>query len=303
MNAINSYTQSLKVNFGFLLKAQIQLGNQNQGIKLGAYGLGTGQFNDLSIETGVALYSGYVLKKHTIKTARFNFGYDVFGLLGVGKNNNFLGSSFFEDGPLLATIENKQCFYGIGFGFEKEFLPKELSAFNQRLGKLLLRFSDGDNSVNIQFKNDLRAGIFFYGDGTDFGKTGMLKLSYSSIVSHQEIIHVGVAISLFTPLQDYSKTPNNLVNSDDGGKNVWYTKAPYKNLFYANMYAFGGYKNRNFSGTLKAGINSEQLGAFVQNTLHDSFGLNPRFPWNVSKKNKLFLEFNSSVFNTQNTNE
>ena len=303
MNAINSYTQSLKVNFGFLLKAQIQLGNQNQGIKLGAYGLGTGQFKDFSIETGVALYSGYLLKKHTIKTSGFNFGYDFFTLVGVGNNNNFLASSFFEDGPLLATIENKQHFYGIGFGFEKEFLPKELSTFNQRLGKLLLRFSNGDNSVNIQFKNDLRGGNLFYGDGTDFGKTGMLKLSYSSIVNPRETMHVGMALSLFTPNQDYSRTPNNRINSDDGSKNVWYTKTPYKNLFYANIYAFGGYQNSSFSSTLKVGMNSEKLGAFVQNTLHDSFGLNPRFPWSVDKKDKLFLELNSSIFNTENTNE
>jgi hypothetical protein len=50
-------------------------------------------------------------------------------------------------------------------------------------------------------------------------------------------------------------------------------------------------------------MNSEKLGAFVQNTLHDSFGLNPRFPWNVNKKDKLFLELNSSIFNTKNINE
>jgi hypothetical protein len=64
----------------------------------------------------------------------------------------------------------------------------------------------------------------------------LLKLSYSAIVNPQETIHLGVALSLFTPNQDYSKTPNNTINSDDGSKNVWYTKPPYKNLFYANIY-------------------------------------------------------------------
>ncbi|MCG1036692.1 hypothetical protein [Polaribacter sargassicola] len=291
------------MNLSFLLKAQIQLGNQNQGIKIGAYGLGTGQFNDFSIETGLALYSGYLLKKHTVKTAGFNFGFDFFTLLGVGNNNNFLGSSFFEDGPLLASIENRQYFYGIGFGFEKEFLPRDLSFFNQRLGKFLMRFSKENNSINVQFKNDLRVGNFFYGNGTDFGRTGILELSYSSIVKPQEIIHFGMALSLFTPSPDYSKTPNNPINSDDSSKNVWYTKRPYNNLFYANIYAFGAYKNNYFYGSLKAGMNSQKLGAFVQNTLHDSFGLNPRFPWEVSKKDKLFLEINNSFFNTNKTNE
>lgn len=303
LNANIFYTQSVKINFGFLLKAQIQLGNQNQGVKVGAYGLSTGQFKDITFESGVALYSGYLLKKHTIKTKGFNFGYDFFTLLGIGNNNNFLVSSFFENGPLLVAFKNKQNFYGLGFGFEKEFLPDQLRVFNQRIGKFLMRFSNGNNSLNIQFKNDFRAGKLFYGEGTDFGKTGALKISYSSVLNTKEVFYAGVAISLFTPNANYSKTPNNHTNSDDGSKNVWYTKAPFKNLFYANIYAFGGYQKENFSATLKAGMNSQKLGAFVQNTLHDSFGLNPRFPWDISAKDKLFIEFNSSIFNTKKTDE
>jgi hypothetical protein len=40
----------------------------------------------------------------------------------------------------------------------------------------------------------------------------------------------------------------------------------------------------------------------VQNTLHDSFGLNPRFPWNVSAEDLFFIEGNTGVINTFTTN-
>lgn len=257
----------------------------------------------MAFESGIALYSGYLFKRHTIKTKGFNYGYDVFALIGKGNNLNFLASSFFKNTLLISPINNKQRFYGLGFGFEKEFLPENLTTFNQRLGKFLMRFSNQNSSVNFQFKNDFRAGNLFNGEGTDFGNTGVLQISYSRILNNQEVFNIGVALSLFTPNPDYSKTPNNLVNSDDGSQNVWHTKPPHKNLFYANAYVFGNYTNINYSTTLKAGINSQKLGAFVQNTLHDNVGLNPRFPWNVSKKDTLFFELNSSTFKTFQTND
>lgn len=302
MNSNAILGQSVNVNFGLLLKAKIYLGNQHQGIKIGAYGLGVGQYKNTAIESGISLYSGYLFKKHTVKTKGFNFGYDVFILGGIGNNNNLLGSSFLEDGLALATIENKQLFYGIGFGFEKEFLPNQLAVFNQRLGKFLMRFSNKNGSVNIQFKNDFRAGNVFNGEGTDFGKTGVLIVGYSKIVNPLESYQVGLGLTLFTPPPNYSITPNNYINSDDGSKNVWYTEAPFNKLFYANLYSFVNYQNNFVSTQIKTGVNSQKLGAFVQNTLHDSFGLNPRFPWDVAAKDKVFFEFDTS-FNTLNLNE
>ena len=302
------YTQSckaqvLKANAGFLIKAQIQLGNQNQGFKIGAYGTGAIHYGDVAVESGIALYSGYFFKKHTVKTAGFNYGYDAFLLAGIGNNTNLLASSFIEDGPLLAILNNEQRFYGLGFGFEKEFLPRKLSAFNQKLGKLLMRFSSGNHSINVQFKNDFRGGKVFNGEGTDFGATGMFQISYSQILNPLEIYHIGFGVSLFTPSQDYSKTPNNSINSDDGSKNVWHTKPPYNQLFYSNLYGFGGYQNNNFSTFIKSGVNSQKLGAYIQNTLHDGFGLNPRFPWDVAAKDLLFIEISGSIFNTVTTND
>jgi hypothetical protein len=300
---IQIQAQSINANASFLIKAQIQLGNQNQGIKIGAFGIAAVNYKNMAIESGVNLYSGYLFKAHTVKISGFNYGYDAFVLAGIGKNTNLLASSFMKDGAILATLENNQRFYGIGFGVEKEFLPRELSTFNQRLGKFLMRFSTENNSVNIQFKNDFRAGNVFKGEGTDFGATGMIEVSYSKIIGPQEIYQVGLGLALFTPEPDYSRTPNNSKNSADGSKNVWHTRPSCSQLFYANAYAFGGYQNTYFSSFIKFGLNSQKLGAYVQNTLHDNFGLNPRFPWNVSAKDLFFIEGNASVMNIFTTND
>lgn len=200
-------------------------------------------------------------------------------------------------------IKEKQHFYGLGFGIEKEFLPNNLKSFNQQLGKLLLRISNANHSINIQFKNDFRVGTFFKGEGTDFGSTGSMRISYSNVLNSLETYHIGLGVSLFTPIPDYSRTPVNSINSDDGSKNVWYTLSPYQNHFYSNIYTFGGYQNELYSTYFKIGLNSEKLGAYIQNTLHDSFGLNPRFPWNVISKDLFFFEINGSVFNSIKDNE
>jgi len=123
--------QDIETNAGFLLKAQITLGNQNQGIKVGAYGIANLRYNEVALESGAALFSGYLFKRHKTKTKDIHFGYDVFALMGIGKNDNLLASSFFMDTPLLYDPENDQKFYGVGFGFEKEFLPKNLKEFDQ----------------------------------------------------------------------------------------------------------------------------------------------------------------------------
>ncbi|RCS27157.1 hypothetical protein DUT90_08615 [Polaribacter sp. WD7] len=297
------FTQSLHVNFGFLVKAKIQLGNQNQALKVSANTLIVGQYKNVSLESGLSFFSGYLFKKHNIKTKGFHYGYDVFLLSGIGNNNNLLGSSFFEDPILLGKSKENQRFYGLGFGFEKEFLPQDVSDFNQRLGKFLIRLSQRNQSFNVQFKNDFRAGKIFNGQGTDFGATGSLTISYSNIENLLNAYYLGVGLSLFTPLQDYSKTPNNPINSDDGSKNVWHLQEPHTNTFYANAFVFGGFVTSHFSSALKVGVNSKKIGAYVQNKLHDSFGLNPRFPWDVAAKDKLFIEWSALTFSTLQTND
>lgn len=288
--------QDLQTNAGFLLKAQIKLGNQNQGFKVGAYGIANVRYNEIALESGAALFSGYLFKRHKTKTKDIHFGYDVFALMGIGKNDNLLASSFFMDTPLVYDPEKDQKFYGVGFGFEKEFLPENLKEFDQRLSKFLLRFSNANHSINIQFKNDFRFGKLMNGEGTDFGNTGILLVSLSRYSNPVEAYHVGLGLHLFTPEANYGLTPDNPQNSDDGSRNVWYTKGNHPKLFYANLYGFGRYQNEGVYAFAKAGINSQKLGAYIQNTLHDSFGLNPRYPWNVSAADELFIEISGGAF-------
>ncbi len=294
--AMISHGQRFTTNGAVLFKAQIQLGNQNQGIKIGAYAVGAAHYGDAAIEGGVALYSGYLFKRHTAKTSGIHYGYDFFGLVGIGKNTNLLVSSFFADNPLLFSVENDQKFYGLGFGIEKEFLPADLTEFNQRVGKILVRFANANHSINTQFKNDFRFGKVFRGDGTDFGNTGQFQVSYSEFQSPLRAFHLGLGLKLFTPKADYSLTPDNTPNSSDGRRNVWHTQGEYSRLFYANVFGFGSYQDDGVFAFAKAGVNSQKAGAYIQNTLHDSFGLNPRFPWDTAAKDKLFIETGGSLF-------
>lgn len=294
MGCLNA--QSFQTNGGLLFKAQIQLGNQNQGVKIGAYAVGSAHYGDVALEGGVALYGGYLFKRHTVKTSGINYGYDMFSLAGIGKNTNLLTSSFFTNTPVLFEQANDQKFYGLGFGFEKEFLPSQLREFDQKIGKLLMRFANANHSVNVQFKNDFRFGKLFNGDGTDFGNTGHLSISYSSYQSPLRAIHLGLGLQLFTPEADYSRTPNNPLNSDDGSKNVWFTKGQHSRLFYTNVYGFGSYQDDGVFAFAKAGLNSQKLGAYIQNKLHDNFGLNPRYPWEVTTRDRVFIETGASLF-------
>ena len=116
-----------------------------------------------------------------------------------------------------------------------------------------MRFANNDHSINVQFKNDFRFGKIFNGDGTDFGNTGMLQLSYSSIERRNRALHLGIGLKLFTPEANYSRTPNNLINSDDGSRNVWYTEGAHERLFYANVYAFGSMQEDDIYAFAKAG--------------------------------------------------
>ena len=293
------WSQQLRSNGGILVKTEIALGNQNKTIKLSVFGVGTLNYGDASLETGFSLFSGQLFQRYTVNKKGLFYGYDFFLLGGVGNNSNLLAASLFANNQtLLFSNSTSDNFNGIGFGFQKEFLPNDLRSFSLRRGKILMRFSNSNQSFKIVFTNDFRFYPLFNGQGTDYGQTGGIEFGFSRINSRYEAYQIGIGLELFTPKADYSITPNNSINSDDGRKNVWSTLSPYNELFYANLYASGSYQNRHFESSLKLGLNSHKLGAYVQNTLHDSFGLNPRFPWQVDKKDKILIEATGSIFNT-----
>ena len=257
-------------------------------------------YNDAAIESGISLISGQLFKRHTIKESGGYFGYEFFTLIGIGKNTNLLGSSVSDfNTSLLINPYGKGGFNGLGFGFQKEYLPKTLEHFNLQRGKLLMRFSNANHAIDFAFLNDFKFGRIFNGEGTDFGSTGSLQLGFTKLQTIDEIYRVGIRVELFTPKPDYSRTPNNPINSDDGRKNVWHTVQPFENTFYTNLYGFGSYQGRDLSLHAKLGMNSQKLGAYIQNTLHDGPGLNPRFPWDVTQHDRLFIEFSTSLIKTE----
>ncbi len=296
-------SQRLQADGGILLNAEITLGNQNQWLKLGFFGFGTLNYGDISIESGLSFASYQFIKRHTVNMSGFAYSYEFFALAGIGKNSNLLGSSVSNmNTSILFNPNGKGGFNGLGFGFGKDFLPKELATYGIRRGALLLRFSNANHNIHLSFLNDFKIG-WFNGSRTDYGVTGSLDIGFSKIENPDTIYQLGLGIDLFTPRPDYSRSPRNPINSDDNRKNVWYTLPPFKSLFYGNMYTYGTYQQELYTLHTKLGMNSKKAGAYIQNTLHDGIGLNPRFPWQVEEKDKLYIEISGNVFLKEITND
>lgn len=296
-----SNAQKLNSDFGLTLDVKVALGNQNKMLQVGMSTFGAVNYAKVAIEGGFSLYKGFILQRHTIVNHGFIGGYDAFYLAGYGNNHNLLGSSLSQyKSPLLFYEDVENSFIGLGFGFEKQYLPYELQEFNQRLGRILIRYSKNQDSYGLTFKNDLRIGSLFYGDATDFGDTGTLQLSYTNILTPKDIQRFGFTLQLFTPKPDYNRIANHERNSDEGRKNVWHTLGTFKDVFYANAYVDYTYQSQNKAYQSKLGIESNKLGAYIQNKLHDNFGLNPRYPWHVTQANKLFVEGQFQYFMKNN---
>ncbi|QOD61363.1 hypothetical protein H9I45_02640 [Polaribacter haliotis] len=296
--------QELNINGGFLIKGTLVLGNQNKSLQIGAFGFGALNYGKMSLESGLSFVSYQFIKRHTKKINGLAFSYEGFTLVGIGNNTNLLGSSVSKlNNEVIYNPNGKGGFIGLGFGFSKDYLPKELKSYGIKNGQFIMRFSKGNKSMHTIFTNDFKIGKLFNGERTDYATTGSFYAGYTSINKQHRVFQTGIGIALFTAQPNYSKSPRNPLNSDDGRKNVWFTLPPFKDLFYSNLYGFVAYQDANYSVSSKIGINSERLGAYVQNKLHDGFGLNPRFPWNVAKKDKLYYEFIGSINYTNNTDD
>lgn len=293
----NLYAQKLETNGSIQLKAEITLGNQNQWLKLGAFAFGTINYGNVAAESGLSFASYQFLKRHTKKIQGRGFSYEFFTLLGIGNNSNLLGSSVSNLNTLLIFDANRESnFNGVGLGFQKDYLPGNLKSYGIKRGQFLMRFSNANHNIHLAFLNDFKFGKLFNGERSDYATTGSLTIGLTKINDRQSAYQFGVALDVFTPQPNYSLSPRNPINSDDGRKNVWFTLPPFKDLFYSNLYAFGTYQDQNYALHTSLGINSEKIGAFVQNILHDGLGLNPRFPWDVSRKNKLYFQSSGSIY-------
>ena len=123
--------------------------------------------------------------------------------------------------------------------------------------------------------------------GTDKGYTGRIIIKYSTI-QDLDLYSFGIGLDVFTPEADYGIVPRIGRNSEDGMRIVSATTEPYGDLFHANIFSFLSYQSDEYTVGTKLGIDSPRGGAFIQNKLHDSIGLYPRFAWPVDKKAKFF---------------
>lgn len=295
--------QKLNAKGGFMLKGTISLGNQNQWLQLGAFGFGALNYGDVSVESGLSFVSYQFVKRHTKKITGLAFSYEGFTLVGIGKNTNLLGSSVSKlNNEVLFNPEGENDFFGLGFGFSKDYLPNKLKSYGIKNGQFITRFSNANYSIHTVFTNDFKVGKLFNGERSDYATTGSFYVGITTFNKRNQIHQAGLGLELFTAQPDYSRPPRNPLNSDDGRKNVWYTLPPFKKFFYSNVYAFGGYQDSEYSVSARLGMNSQRLGAFIQNKLHDGFGLNPRFPWDVSQKDTPFVEISASLFHSKVSN-
>jgi len=296
-----SNAQNTKTNVGVSVKAEYTFGNQNHQFKVGTFVFGAVNIGNYGIESGAAFSTYLFLKRHGVKLPGIAYSYELFGMTGLGKNTNLLGSTI----ALLPTesIFNPKGnggFGGIGFGINKDILPDTFKKFNSRRGNFLLRYSTSDYSVNINFSNDMNFSLF-KGQGTDLGATGSLNITVAQI-NRYELRRLGVGLDVFTPEPNYLLAPRNLKNSDDDWRNVWFNTNPFEDLFHANLYVDVRFQENAYAWAAKIGMDSPKIGAYVQNVIHDSFGLFPRFSWPVEQKATFFYEFTANL-NATITNE
>ncbi|MDH7445599.1 hypothetical protein [Aquimarina sp. 2201CG14-23] len=297
------FSQRFNADGGVMLKAEITLGNQNQWLKISTFAFGTLNYGDISVESGLSFATYQFLKRHTVNTSGLAYSYEFFALGGIGKNTNLLGSSVSNmNTSIIFNPKGKGGFNGLGFGFSKDYLPNSLKSYGLKRGAFLMRFSNASHNIHLSFQNDFSVG-WFSGAGTDYGVTGSLDIGFTKINNFRTVQQLGIGIDLFTARPDYSQSPRNPINSDDGRKNVWYTLPPFKDLFYGNLYAYATHQEHNYTLHSKLGINSQKTGAYIQNILHDGLGLNPRFPWLVETKDKIYIEVSGNLFVKETTND
>ena len=282
------------------LSVNLLLGTQLKAVNFGVSIYGTATYQLASVEGGVNINITPFIQKYGVYQGSFSGTLELFGLIGYGENENLLGSNIgltkhtaFYDYRIPDTR-----FYGLGMAIILNHLRGDLKKFQNKQGGLLLRFSDHQNSLAINVTNDVNVGPFAK-SGTDKGSTGRVMVSYTTI-RDRDLYGFGLGLDMFTPEPDHGNAPRSNTNSEDGSRPVWVNTEPYSDLFHLNLFASFVYQNEEINFDGRFGVDHYKIGAFIQNTLHDSFGLYPRFSWPVARKARFYslLDFNSTVNNT-----
>lgn len=272
------------------VSAGFTFGSQDKSIDFGVGIYTSGSFKKFAGEGGLNYKVNFFFQKFGVNNTSIYQAIEYYGLLGFGRTSNLLGASVGVNDMFIPFDEGeKGDFWGIGLGSNLNIISGSLKKFSNKQATMLIRVSNNAYTFNIVYANDVSVGIMD-ASGTDKALTGNLYIDYAYI-NNNALQSVGIALDMFTPEPDYSRLPRNLVNSSGGSYNVLYGTKPYENLFHGNLYLRSTYQTSFYRGELKLGVDSKKFGALVQNTLHDSFGLYPRFGWNIEEKDKLYIEF------------
>lgn len=292
--SFKAFSQDFSGTLNGAVSVNLLFGTQLKALNVGLSIFGTTSYkSETSLEGGINFNFSPFLQKYGIYQGNFSSSIELFGLVGYGENNNLLGSnvgltkhtSFYDH-----TITGSR-FYGAGMSVILNKIKGDLSKFQNQQGGLIFRLSEKQNSVAFNINNDLSAW-FFNKSGTDKGNTARAMLSYTTIKG-VELYGVGIGLDMFTPEADYGRAPRNMVNDEDGTVAVLFNTKPYDDLYHLNLFSSFIYQNQqtNFNIDGRIGVDNYKLGAFVQNSIHDSFGMVPRFAWPVAKKGKLYSLF------------
>ncbi|MDG1477498.1 MAG: hypothetical protein P8Q14_10160 [Vicingaceae bacterium] len=304
--ASKSFSQNLYGTINGAVSVNLLFGTQLKALNVGLSIFGTTTYkSETSLEGGVNFNFSPFIQKYVIYQGNFSSSLEMFGLVGYGQNNNLLGSnvgltkhtSFYD-----YTIKGGQ-FYGAGMSVILNKITGDLSKFQNQQGGIIIRVSENQNSVVFNINNDLSAW-FFNRAGTDKGNTARAMLSYTSIKGF-ELYGIGVGLDMFTPEADYGKPPRATTNDEDGSVAVLFNTKPYDDLYHLNLFSSFVYQNQqnNFNIDGRIGIDNYKIGAFVQNSIHDSFGMVPRFAWPVTKKGKFYSLFDINTSLNKDFNE
>lgn len=283
-----TYGNDVKSSLNASAFIRLQLGTQLKALNFGVSLFGTARYQSTAIEGGINLNLSPFIQKYGVKQNNIEGTFELFGLLGYGKNNNLLGSNIGLTNQT-AVFDGKKSnnrFLGIGGVVILNKISGDLSKFENAQGGLMIRISNSRNSISITNMNDATAKPFAK-SGTDKGYTARLMIKFSKIEDN-ELYSAGFGFDMFTPEADYGTVPRNVRNSEDGMRIVSYNTKPYDDLYHFNVFVFGSYQSDEYSFSGKIGLDHPKLGAHLQNQLHDSFGLYPRFAWPIQNKAKFY---------------
>lgn len=285
---IKSFPGDLSGTLNGSISIHLLIGTQLKAVNFGFSLFGTSTYKSVSVEGGINLNVSPFIQKFGMYRNNIAGSLEVFGLIGYGKNNNLLGSnigltrhtSFYD-----YTVKDGS-FYGVGAMVNLNKITGDLRKFENAQGAILIRLSDKQKSFTINFANDASARPFRR-TGTDKGYTARVMINYTTI-QNSELYGFGIGLDMFTPEADYSRVPRNERNSEDGMRIVSYNTKPFDNVFHLNLFLAIAYQSNDLSVDGRIGVDNPKLGAYLQNKLHDSFGLYPRFSWPVTQKGKFY---------------